>query len=262
MYEMIKLEMDGPVARLTLNRPDRANSMTMSMGKELGAAMAEVRAASDVRVMVLTGAGRYFCAGADMAEFERLQSSPPSEVETAVRVFLDAIGAMHRLPIPVIARINGDTYGGGIGLALACDLRIMAVDARMGFTFLRVGLSGADAGVSYFLPRIVGPAQATEILLLGKVVGGETAVQMGLVHRAVSSEELDNVTEKLVGQLAVGPPIATRYTKDGLINSLARSMDEAFDFEAQVQTACMMTADHREGVHAFQEKRKPLFTGE
>ena len=261
MYETIKLEMDGPVARLTLNRPERANAMTMAMGEDLGAAIEAIRATPDARVLLLTGAGRHFCAGADMAEFERLQSSSPTEVETAVRLFLEAIGEMHRLPIPVVARINGDAYGGGIGLALACDLRVMAASARMGFAFLRVGLSGADAGVTYFLPRIVGPARAAEILLLGKVVDGESAMQMGLVHRAVPLEELDNVTEKLVAQLAAGPPIGTRYTKDGLVNSLARSMTEAFDFEAQAQTACMRSADHREGVRAFQEKRKPVFTG-
>lgn len=260
-YNTLKLELDGAVARLTLNRPDRANSMTMEMGRELGSAMEAVRAAPHVRVLVLTGAGKFFCAGADVVEFERLQSSPSSEVQAAVRVFLSAIGAMHRLPIPVIARVNGDAYGGGTGLALACDLRVMATSARMGFVFARVGLAGADAGVTYFLPRLVGPARAMEILLNAMVFDGENAARSGLVHRTVTPEELDRATDELTARLAAGPPVATRFTKEGVIESLARSLDEEFDFEARTQTTCLMTADHREGVRAFLEKRAPRFEG-
>lgn len=261
-YNTLKLETEGAAARLTLNRPEQANAMTMEMGRELADAMETVRADPGIRVLVLTGAGRRFCAGGDMAEFARLQGSPPSEVEAAVRVFLEAIGDMHRLPIPVVARINGDAYGGGIGLALACDLRVMAAEARMGFVFHRVGLTGADAGVTYFLPRLIGPGRAAEILLLGRVLDGESALRAGLVHRAVPSAELDRATDELMAQLAAGPPLATRYTKEGLTNSLARSLSEEFDFEAHAQTACMMSADHREGVRAFQEQRAPVFTGE
>jgi enoyl-CoA hydratase/carnithine racemase len=260
-YRTLELEMDDRVARLALDRPERANAMTMEMGRELADAIGTIRGDENVRVMVLTGAGRHFCAGGDMDEFARLQSSPPSEVEAAVRAFLDAIGELHRLPLPVLARINGDAFGGGVGLALACDLRVMAADARLGFAFGRVGLSGADAGVTYFLPRLIGPARAAEILLLGEVLDGKKAQQMRLVHRAVPPEELDQVTEELVTGLAKGPPLALRYTKEGVVQSLGRSLDEELDFEARAQTACLMSADHREGVQAFLEKRAPIFVG-
>lgn len=260
-FNTLKLEINKTIARLTLNRPDRANAMTMEMGRELASAVEAVRVSPTVRVLVLTGAGKHFCAGADMAEFERLQSSPPAVVETSVRAFLEAIGAMHRLPIPVIARINGDAYGGGAGLALACDLRLMATTARMGFVFKRVGLTGADAGVTYFLPRVVGIARAMEILLMGSVLDGEAAVRAGLVHRAVIPEQLDYVTDELVAQLAADPPIAIRFTKEAVNESLGRSLTKEFDFEAHAQTACMMSADHQEGMRAFLEKRAPKFEG-
>ncbi len=260
-YNTLKLEIESAIARLTLNRPERANAMTMEMGRELALVMEQVRAAPQVRVLVVSGAGKHFCAGADMAEFERLHASPRQEVEDAVRAFLEAIGEMYRLPIPVIARINGDAFGGGVGLALACDLRVMAANARMGFAFSRVGLTGADAGVTYFLPRIVGPARAMEILLMGMVFDGETAAREGLVTRVAAAEELDNATDELAAKLAAGPPIGIRFTKEGVLESLARSLAAEFDFEARAQTTCMMSADHKEGVRAFMEKRAPKFEG-
>lgn len=259
-YKTLILQTDDSLARLTLNRPDRANAMTMEMGRELASAMEQVRACT-ARALIVTGAGKFFCAGADMAEFERLQTSPPAQVQAAVRVFLDAIGQMHRLPIPVIARLNGDAFGGGTGLALAADFRVMATNARLGFVFARVGLAGADAGVTYFLPRLVGPARAMEILLKGQVFSADDALRADLVQRAVAPAELDRATDELAAQLAGGPPIATRFTKEGVIASLNRSLDEEFDFEARAQTTCLMSADHKEGVQAFMQKRAPRFAG-
>lgn len=260
-YNTIRLDLDGYVGRLTLNRPDRANSIIKEMTHELASAVETIRDANQLRVIVLTGAGKYFCAGEDIEEFKQLQSYPPAELEKDMRSFLETIGQIHRLPIPVVARVNGDAFGGGVGLALACDLRVMVSSARLGFIFARIGLTGSDAGVTYFLPRLIGPSRALEILLKGTVFNGETALREGLVHYAVGAEELDNVTNKITTQLASGPPIATRFTKEGVYASLARSLSEELDFEAHAQTICMMSADHKEGVKAFQEKRIPDFKG-
>lgn len=257
----MKLELDGAVGRLTFNRPDRANSITMEMGSELVSAIETIRSASHLRVIVLTGAGKYFCAGEDIAEFELLQSYPPAELEISVRAFLETIGQIHLLPIPVIARINGDAFGGGVGLALACDLRVIAAGAKLGFAFARVGLTGADAGVTYFLPRLVGQARAMEILLKGMVFDGETAAREGLVHCVVEPEKLDDATDEITRQIAAGPPIAMRFTKQGVLASLASSLSEELDFEAHAQTTCMMSEDHREALKALKEKRLPNFMG-
>ena len=260
-YKTLKLELDGAVGRLTFNRPDRANSITMEMGSELVSAIETIRSASHLRVIVLTGAGKYFCAGEDMAEFELLQSYPPAKLETSVRAFLETIGQIHLLPLPVIARINGDAFGGGVGLALACDLRVMATSAKLGFAFARVGLTGADAGVTYFLPRLVGQSRAMEILLKGTVFDGETAAREGLVYRVVEPEELDDATDEIARQIAAGPPIATRFTKQGVLASLTSSLSEELDFEAHAQTTCMTSEDHREALKALKEKRLPNFMG-
>lgn len=262
-YKTLSLDIEGAIARLTLNRPKHANAMTFEMGYELLAAMSALQNESGVLVLVMTGSGGHFCAGADLAEFKQLRSLTPEEVkEKAERnPLMHAIQALHQLPIPVVARINGDAYGGGVGLALACDLRVMSSTARLGFIFPRVGISSADGGATYFLPRLIGLARATEILLLGQEIDSEAALEMNLVHRSVAPEELDRVTDDLVAGLAATAPIATRFTKAGLSQSLARSIDEEFSFERQALAACLLSDDHWEGVQALSEKRAPRFRG-
>ncbi len=262
-YKTLKLRVDGAVARLTLNRPDHANAMTFEMGRELLAAMSVLRNESLVRVLVVTGAGEHFCAGADLAEFKLLRNLSPEEVtrKAEQNPLLHAIQALHELEIPVVARINGDAYGGGVGLALACDLRVLSSTARFGFIFPRVGVSSADGGATYFLPRLIGLAQATEILLLGQEIDSKRALEINLVHRSVVPEELNRVTDDLVTRLAAAAPIATRFTKEGLKQSLVRSIDEEFSFERQALAACLLSDDHWEGVQAFSEKRTPQFKG-
>ena len=262
-YNTLKLEIEETTACLTLNRPDHANAMTFEMGRELIAAIDVLQNEPRLRVLVLTGAGQYFCAGADMTEFGHLRSLSPREIKEKAEQnpLAIAIRALHQMPIPVVARINGDAYGGGVGLTLACDLRVMSSTARLGFIFPRVGISGADGGATYFLPRLIGLARATEILLLGQEIDSATALEMNLVHRSVPPEELDRVTNDLVARLAAAAPIATRFTKEGLTQSLARSIDEEFGFERRALAACLLSEDHWEGVQAHREKRTPRFKG-
>lgn len=262
-YETLKLDIDGAVARLTIDRPEHANAMTLEMGREMVSAMDTVRAEASVRVLLLTGAGHYFCVGADMAEFKRMQTMSREEVAMHADqlYFSHAIQAMHEMDIPVVARINGDAYGGGAGLTLACDLRVMSADARLGFIFPRVGISSADAGATYFLPRLVGMARATEILLLGQEIESEAALEMNLVHHVVPADDLDQVTEELLSRLTAAAPIATRYTKLALTNSFSRSLAEELAFEREALAACLLSDDHLEGVRALLDKRQPLFQG-
>jgi len=262
-YETLQLHIDGAVARLTIDRPEHANAMTLEMGREMVAALDRLQAESGVRVLLLTGAGQYFCAGADMAEFLRMQNMSSDEIRKHADqlYFSRAIQTMHEMDIPVVARINGDAYGGGAGLTLACDLRVMSSNARLGFIFPRVGISSADAGATYFLPRLVGMARATEILLLGQEIGSAAALEMNLVHRVAPADELDQVTEELLSRLAAAAPIATRYTKQALTKSFGSSITEELAFERQALAACLLSDDHLEGVQAQLDKRLPVFKG-
>ena len=259
-FETIRLEEADGVVTLTLNRPDKLNALNVRMGEDLCAALDALVRSGSARVLVVTGAGRMFSAGGDLASMDQVVASAAS-IDHGVRIYCEAARRLRELPVPAVAKLNGDAFGGSLGIVMACDLRLARDDARLGFVFTRVGLSGADAGVSYLLPRLVGVGKAVELLFLGETIVAADAERIGLIHRAVPAARLDEVTDGIVSRLAAGPPLALRFTKRALYDGLTRDIASDFEYEAYVQSLCFQSEDHKEGLRAFREKRPPEFKG-
>ncbi len=254
----IRLESHDGVATITLARPEQMNALSFELLEALIEALDTVRGGDD-RVLVLAAEGPVFSAGADRAE---MIERTPREWEPIVERYLDPVRRIADLDIPVIARLHGDTVGGGFGLALASDFRIAAAGIRLGAPFVRIGLAGCDMSAGYYLPRLIGLGAATEMMLTGRLVRTDEALDLGLVHRVVPAEELDAAVADLAGRLRAGPPIALAFTKRAIRRSLDRDRDSEFDYEVFAQVQCIQTEDHREGVKAFfDEKRAPVFRG-
>lgn len=253
---------DGGVAVVTLDRPDRLNAITFEMFEELAALCAEVAADDGIRVLVLTGAGRAFCAGLDLAEAATLPGMTAVEMTEGQQSWADAVAAFHRLPKPVIAAVNGAAAGAGFSLALAADIRLAAPGARFNAAFVRIGLSGGDCGSSYFLPRVVGLGRASEILMTGRFVGADEAAAIGLVNRVVPAAELLGAAVELAGQIAANTAFGVALTKQVLaVNVDAPSLGAALELENRNQVLASRTADMAEALTAFREKRPPVYTG-
>jgi len=251
---------DRGVATLTLNRPEKLNSLSESMVRGAIAALERAATDPDIGCVVLTGAGRGFCAGGDV-------SAMGARAETAFEDRLDRQQVFHHLPwllysLPkvTIAAINGPCAGAGMGIALACDFRIASDHARMTTAFAKVGFAG-DLGITWRLTRLVGEAKAKELLFLSEIVGAEEALRLGLVGRVVPHESLASETATLARRIAEGPRVSYRYMKENVHLSATQGYRELLDREAHTQLRCGETADHREGVAAFLEKRAPKFTG-
>jgi len=254
----IRLEVADAVATITLDRPDALNALTVPMKEELLNALHAVEADSAVRAVVLTGAGRAFCAGQDL--HERLQpDAAPLGDELRLR-YNPIIRAMRALDRPIVGAINGVAAGAGASLAFACDVRVAAEGASFALAFGRVGLI-PDCGATWFLPRLVGTARAAEIALLNVPIPAARALEIGLVAQVVAGEALLTTALEVAGRLAAGAPRSIAMTKRALDESWGRSLDEALEAEADLQDAAGRTADHSEGIAAFIEKRPPRFTG-
>jgi len=258
MTPPLRLESKDGIATITLAQPERMNALNFAMLDALVEALDSVRR-SDDRVLVLAAEGRAFCAGADRAE---MIERKPTEWEPIVAHYLDPVRRIADLDIPVIAKLQGDTVGGGFGLAIACDFRIAVEGIRLGAPFVRIGLAGCDMSAGYYLPRLIPLGAATEMMMTGKLVRADEALALGLVHRVVADEDLDGEVRKLAEQLRNGPPIALAFTKRAIRRSLDLDRDAEFDYEVFAQVNCIQTEDHREGVRAFfDEKRTPVFKG-
>jgi len=251
---------DGGVGWITLNRPERLNALTFEVYRELTDMFAALRTEDEVRAIVITGAGRAFCSGGDVHDIigELFKRDMQGLLEFT-RMTCELVRNIRTLQKPVIASLNGTTAGAGACIALASDIRIAAPSAKIAFLFVRVGLSGADMGAAYLLPRVVGLAKATELLYTGDFLSAEEAERIGLYNRVVAAEELIEATNALAIRLAKGPAFSLAMTKEMLNRELDVSLDTALEWEAQAQATCMQHPDYREAYEAFVEKREPRF---
>ena len=256
---------DG-VGTLTLNRPDARNAMSGEMNQALQAMLAQFETDTEVRCVVLTGAGKGFCAGGDVKGM-----AESGDGTVGARTIDQAIheqrlnqrataGKLFKMPKPTIAALPGAAAGAGLSLALACDMRIMATNAIMTTAFARVGFSG-DYGGTYFMTQLVGAAKARELYFLSDRVSTEEARQLGLVNWVCEAEELQAKTREIALRLASGPSVAYRYMKENLNRAMAGDVDDCMDLEATHHVHCGQTEDHRNATKAFVDKREPVFNG-
>jgi 2-(1,2-epoxy-1,2-dihydrophenyl)acetyl-CoA isomerase len=258
-YTTLRYEVADAIATITLDRPEALNALTVPMKTELLAALRAIARERGIRAVVLTGAGRAFCAGQDLKE-RLLPDAAPLEVEVRER-YNPIIAAMRRLDRPIVGAINGVAAGAGASLAFACDIRLAAEGASFILAFGRIGLV-PDSGATWFLPRLVGPAKAAELALLGDALTAADAERFGLVARVVPAEALAADARAVAVRLAAHAPVALALTKRALDRSWSVDLDAALEDEAYRQGIAGATADHAEGLAAFVAKRPPRFTGE
>ena len=261
-YETILYEMSDGIGRLTLNRPERLNSFTVAMHAEVRELLQSLTREPRLRVLVLTGAGRGFCAGQDLSD-RTVRAGGETAVDlgdSIERYYKPLVLALRALPMPVIAAVNGVAAGAGANLALACDIVIAARSASFIQSFAKLGLV-PDCGGTWFLPRLVGEARARGLALLGEKLSAEQAQAWGLIWRCVEDSELGCVVDEVARQLAAAAPLGLARTKQALQGASGRTLEQQLDIERDFQRELGYSSDFAEGVAAFMQKRPPSFTG-
>ncbi|QVQ54053.1 enoyl-CoA hydratase/isomerase family protein [Spiractinospora alimapuensis] len=258
MSSNVLYEVNDSVATVTLNRPDSLNSLTVEMKEELLDALR--RAGEEARAIVLTGAGRAFCVGQDLHEHADNLAQGKGLDDTVRRHYNQIVLALREVPAPVIAAVNGVAAGAGAAFSFACDLRVASENAKFSMAFTQIGLT-ADSGASWTLPRLVGLGRATELLMLAEPVSAEYALQIGLVNRVVSADDLMGDATEIATRLANGPTTAYGAVKGALAYSSVLKLDQALELEARLQEECAETKDHVAATRAFLDKETPTFTG-
>lgn len=257
--ESLRVEL-GPVSRIVLNRPDKQNAMTADMGKAMERAVESINASSATRVVVVCGEGRAFSAGGDFSLFDQNAQRTPEENRREMRAFYGSFLSLLRLTPPTIAVLQGAAVGAGLCIALACDIRLAARQAKLAANFVRVGLH-PGMGCTLLLPHVVGPARARDLILTGRMIDGVEAERIGLVHQAVERDELPKLVDETVEELLRAAPIPAAEAKATLVAPLLASLDAALEREASCQALDFTTQDLLEAVAAFREDRKPVFAG-
>ncbi len=270
--EELIFEIEDNVATVTLNLPGKLNALSQAITAGLWKAIDDARADDSIRAMVITGVGRGFCSGADVEGLAAatggaaaaINEAPPAEAKPEAspetRSLTDIPTALLQLPVPVLGAINGVAAGGGLSLALACDIRIASEDARFAAIWVKRALM-PDLGISYTLPRAVGLSKACEMIFSGDILDAAEAERIGLVSKVVPSDQLMSTTMELAKRIAKGPPMAIGYAKEVLYKAQEIDMEETVKLEAVNFGKCMRSEDAAEGVNSFLEKRPPVFKG-
>jgi len=262
-WEHFAFAIEGSIATITFNRPDKLNALTFEAYADLRDLLAELPHHTDVNVLVIQGEGRGFCGGGDVNEIiGELITMKASELMTFTKMTGDVIRAMRECPIPIVVKIHGIAAGAGSVIALAADFRVVGRSGRFAFLFTKVGLSGGDMGAAYLLPRVVGLGRATSLLMLGDTIDADTADRYGLVSQLVDDDELDGAVAALAGRLAAGPRLALSQTKSLLTRELDMSLSASTELDAMTQALLMTTDDHAEFHAAFNAKRAPVWRGQ
>jgi enoyl-CoA hydratase/carnithine racemase len=261
MYQHIDISEENNIVTITLNRPEKLNAFVGHMRRDLAEALEEAGSDHNVRVVVITGAGRAFCAGSDVRSLaELVERKDAEEFSRLLGAARRVITSIRQMTKPVIASINGPAFGAGFNLALACDLRLASTAASFSQSFAKVGLH-PDWGGTYFLPRMVTTNKACEMFFLGESIDAQEALHLGIVNRVVQPEELESATRQLAERLRDAPQLALAAAKQAVYMSHAADLEEMLRYENEAQLRCFGSHDGREGLRAFLEKRAPLFKG-